>query len=60
MVEMFQYPTIHSLAEFLSKRQSETPASEASATRAACRAARSDLMDRQRALRRKHRAMNEQ
>jgi amino acid adenylation domain-containing protein len=60
MVEMFQYPTIHSLAEFLSKRQSEVPASEPSATRAACRTARSDLMDRQRALRLKHRAMNEQ
>jgi acyl carrier protein len=60
MVEMFQYPTIHSLAEFLSKRKSETPASEPTATRAACRTARSDLMDRQRELRRKHRATNEQ
>jgi acyl carrier protein len=60
MVELFQYPTIHSLAEFLSKRQSETPASEATATRAACRTARSDLMDRQRELRLKHRAMNQE
>ncbi len=59
MVEMFQYPTIHSLAKYLSQMQSEQPSSQPSYERVEIRSARKASMRQQRQRRQKSRSTNQ-
>jgi acyl-coenzyme A synthetase/AMP-(fatty) acid ligase len=56
MVEMFQYPTVHSLAERLTRKQSETSSSRLSRERAGIRSSRKASMTQQRKFRQENRA----
>jgi hypothetical protein len=56
IVELFQYPTIHSLAEYLTRKPDGRPIGEKAADRAGVRRARRDLVARRRRTRRDHRS----
>jgi len=58
MVEMFKYPTVHTLAKYLTDRQSQQPASTQIHDRAGMRSKRRTLMQQKRQIRQKYRSKN--
>jgi amino acid adenylation domain-containing protein len=58
MIEMFKYPTIHSLAKHLSHQEREQASSQQSHDQAEIRSTRKASMKQQRQLRRKHHSTN--
>lgn len=55
IVELFQYPTIHSLTKYLSEKQNEQPPSPSASERVNVRSARQTAMQQQRQQRRQSR-----